>query len=288
MDSRNLMDENAIPAHLKAKAGPKRSALCPIAVKGQENAVSKALPDGKAGDCGAVGKGLKNRLQHLQPVAKAAGIKAAPKNPSVIVKPVNGTITIATAPTAATEFSIFCDESCDSEASQDGVLDLSLGGKGDAGSSERKNDSVCDVFEAVGVHDRALKELNLDSSLKSSNVSSEGNFATPCSMRTAGKSSANKSDLNMSIDAENIEPVYKKGRQSLANPVFTYEEYLSDVLSYLLSVEKVHAVDPEAIKQQPEVNQKMRIVLVDWLIEVADEYKLDDETLFLAVSFIDR
>ena len=32
----------------------------------------------------------------------------------------------------------------------------------------------------------------------------------------------------------------------------------------------------------------MRQILVDWLVEVSEEYKLQTETLYLAVSYIDR
>lgn len=32
----------------------------------------------------------------------------------------------------------------------------------------------------------------------------------------------------------------------------------------------------------------MRSILVDWLVEVADEYKLHTETTHLAVNYIDR
>jgi cyclin A len=32
----------------------------------------------------------------------------------------------------------------------------------------------------------------------------------------------------------------------------------------------------------------MRGVLVDWLVEVAEEYKLVSDTLYFAVSYIDR
>lgn len=32
----------------------------------------------------------------------------------------------------------------------------------------------------------------------------------------------------------------------------------------------------------------MRSILVDWLVEVAEEYRLQTETLYLAVSYIDR
>lgn len=42
------------------------------------------------------------------------------------------------------------------------------------------------------------------------------------------------------------------------------------------------------IEFQSDVNSPMRTILIDWLIEVADEYKLHDETLFLAVQYIDR
>lgn len=40
--------------------------------------------------------------------------------------------------------------------------------------------------------------------------------------------------------------------------------------------------------KQPDINMNMRAILVDWLVEVAEEYKLHDETLYLAVNYIDR
>lgn len=42
------------------------------------------------------------------------------------------------------------------------------------------------------------------------------------------------------------------------------------------------------MRRQPDVSYSMRTILVDWLVEVAEEYKLQPQTLFLAVSFIDR
>ncbi|KVI08272.1 Cyclin A/B/D/E [Cynara cardunculus var. scolymus] len=41
-------------------------------------------------------------------------------------------------------------------------------------------------------------------------------------------------------------------------------------------------------KVQKDVTVGMREVLVDWLVEVAEEYKLVSDTLFLTVSYIDR
>lgn len=41
-------------------------------------------------------------------------------------------------------------------------------------------------------------------------------------------------------------------------------------------------------KVQKDVTSNMRAVLVDWLVEVAEEYKLQSDTLYLTVSYIDR
>ena len=40
--------------------------------------------------------------------------------------------------------------------------------------------------------------------------------------------------------------------------------------------------------KQPDITFAMRSILVDWLVEVGEEYKLHSETLFLAVNYIDR
>ncbi|KAJ7267715.1 hypothetical protein O6H91_19G001400 [Diphasiastrum complanatum] len=39
---------------------------------------------------------------------------------------------------------------------------------------------------------------------------------------------------------------------------------------------------------QHEINASMRGILVDWLVEVAEEYKLVPDTLYLTISYIDR
>lgn len=39
---------------------------------------------------------------------------------------------------------------------------------------------------------------------------------------------------------------------------------------------------------QKEINPNMRAILVDWLVEVAEEYKLSSETLYLGVCYLDR
>ena len=40
--------------------------------------------------------------------------------------------------------------------------------------------------------------------------------------------------------------------------------------------------------RQSDINEKMRAILIDWLVDVHLKFKLVDETLFLAVNMIDR
>ena len=42
------------------------------------------------------------------------------------------------------------------------------------------------------------------------------------------------------------------------------------------------------MERQVDINKNMRSVLVDWLIEVAEEYKLTQQSLFLTINYIDR
>lgn len=69
---------------------------------------------------------------------------------------------------------------------------------------------------------------------------------------------------------------------------FEVEEYQVDILAYLREAEKRHRPKPQYMKKQPDINQSMRTILVDWLVEVCEEYRLQNETLCLAISYIDR
>ncbi|KAK6938625.1 Cyclin, N-terminal [Dillenia turbinata] len=67
--------------------------------------------------------------------------------------------------------------------------------------------------------------------------------------------------------------------------------YLSDIYEYLHMMEKEIKRRPLADymeKIQSDVSATMRAILVDWLVEVAEEYKLVSDTLYLAISYIDR
>jgi len=56
----------------------------------------------------------------------------------------------------------------------------------------------------------------------------------------------------------------------------------------LLKVEKTRKIDFSYMSRQVEINDKMRGILVDWLIEVHSKFKLQYETLFITISIIDK
>jgi len=45
---------------------------------------------------------------------------------------------------------------------------------------------------------------------------------------------------------------------------------------------------PDYMQRRTDINVTMRMILVDWLVQVAEDYELQRETLFLAVNFVDR
>jgi hypothetical protein len=66
-------------------------------------------------------------------------------------------------------------------------------------------------------------------------------------------------------------------------------DYVDDIISTLLRTERKYLVSPEnLLKVQSEINYCMRGILVDWMIEVADHFKLAAQTLHLSVNYVDR
>jgi len=64
--------------------------------------------------------------------------------------------------------------------------------------------------------------------------------------------------------------------------------YVNEIYAYLRELECVHRVSPHFMQNQRDINAQMRAILIDWLVEVAEEYRLVPETLHLAVNYIDR
>ncbi|KAK9671163.1 hypothetical protein RND81_12G010600 [Saponaria officinalis] len=64
-------------------------------------------------------------------------------------------------------------------------------------------------------------------------------------------------------------------------------EYIEDLYKfYKLAENECRLCD--YMELQPEINEKMRAILVDWLIEVHDRFDIRPETLYLTINLVDR
>jgi len=67
------------------------------------------------------------------------------------------------------------------------------------------------------------------------------------------------------------------------------QEYADSIYQHLRATELLNFPDPAYMETvQGDLTHAMRSILVDWLVEVALEYKLGSQSLFLGVAFLDR
>lgn len=65
-------------------------------------------------------------------------------------------------------------------------------------------------------------------------------------------------------------------------------EYVEDLYVFLREREVATKVDRRYMDSQPNVNERMRSILIDWLVEVHLKFKLVPDTLYLTVYLIDK
>ncbi|KAI5099826.1 cyclin-A1, partial [Silurus meridionalis] len=70
--------------------------------------------------------------------------------------------------------------------------------------------------------------------------------------------------------------------------ILSAAEYADDIHNHLRESELRYRPKPGYMSKQPDITNCMRVILVDWLVEVSEEYKLCSETVYLAVNYLDR
>ena len=66
------------------------------------------------------------------------------------------------------------------------------------------------------------------------------------------------------------------------------DEYFDDICEELAKNEDKYLVDPQYMSNQPDINHRMRAILIDWLIDVHLKYRLLPQTMYICVNLIDR
>ena len=94
----------------------------------------------------------------------------------------------------------------------------------------------------------------------------------------------------MSIDLskdEDMEMQVQDQHKDVSGDMYC-REFSNEIYLYMLERELKFLPDPTYMNKQPEINSKMRAMLVDWLIDVGIEYELENETVFLTINYIDQ
>jgi len=72
-----------------------------------------------------------------------------------------------------------------------------------------------------------------------------------------------------------------------SNPQFC-SDYAGEIQDYMKSIERFSNPSQYFMQRQTDLNEKMRMVLIDWLVEVHLKFKMQPETLYITINLIDR
>ena len=89
-------------------------------------------------------------------------------------------------------------------------------------------------------------------------------------------------NMNLNNETENFPEIPKN-----TNPQ-NVDEYFDDICEELSKYEEKYLVNPEYMSKQSDINNRMRAILIDWLIDVHLKYKLVPQTMYIAVNLIDK
>jgi hypothetical protein len=133
-----------------------------------------------------------------------------------------------------------------------------------------------------------------------------GSLELPKTTRDPLLASRELLSLKPNIEKEKVLPkveVPPKRPQKVPMSLFTMENcdilevgnpqyvsvYAKEIFDHLLSVEeKLSAKYGYMTQIQTEVNERMRAILIDWIVDIHIKFKLQSETLYLTVNLIDR
>jgi len=111
------------------------------------------------------------------------------------------------------------------------------------------------------------------------------------SYATASETSPPRSQpLPVLAEEEEAEDVVPAGvldyDKECALDCFAVATYAQDIFCYYRQREKKFQIK-KYIETQTEINENMRAILVDWMVEVQESFELNHETLYLAVKLVD-
>lgn len=176
-----------------------------------------------------------------------------------------------------------------------------------------KKNSTCIInsFNPLNDEDKKNKDTEIDSAEKKStnktltykrnasfvnvDTSYGDNYSTANSVTEIGKKIEVKPLINkaeykeINIKTENNDS-FETIKESEEDSIVSFQnQYIDEILENLKNEEinNEYKINPNYFNFQTEINQKMRIILIDWLFEVNCKLKFKEETFFITVYIID-
>ena len=150
--------------------------------------------------------------------------------------------------------------------------------------------SKIDVKRVARSSRRILGEAPLNTQHKSNVVANISEGKKPQLSESTGRSGPVNDETPMEVESVDVSkivlPAGIKDIDDSSNPQLC-SEYAKETFVYLKQLELRGAVKPNFLLGCPTTD-KMRAVLVDWLVEVQIQFKLVQETLYLTVDTFDR
>ena len=109
------------------------------------------------------------------------------------------------------------------------------------------------------------------------------------SITLAPSSSSSSSDTNDAVRSYMARPEVDIDARDLDNPLLC-TEYVNQMYALFREAEKSESLRffSDYMPTQPHITEKMRSILVDWLVEVHLKFKMVPESLYLTVNLVDR
>lgn len=136
------------------------------------------------------------------------------------------------------------------------------------------------------------KQLNIKYFFKTKNMKDEQNQnqneqfnkTSICQNREPIKMDFSRNRLDESLDGMFV----KTNQNQTENECFV-KPYINDILEHMKSIEDDYIGQVERFGEvQEKVDLKMRVILVDWLVQVHTEFNLLPQTLFMTINLVDR
>ena len=154
-------------------------------------------------------------------------------------------------------------------------------------SQSKKNKNIEPMEKEIEIHQMNNSEFQKKNKKKEANKSIESN----CSISTNNsinnlsmdKIIKNLDDLDL-LTIIKIDKIDKK--QQKYKHLFI-DEYSDELYTNLILDEKKNKINNNYMKKQNDINEKMRAILVDWIIEVHYHFHFKRKTLFQTILLID-